>query len=324
MKICVFGAGAIGGHIAARLSRGGADVSVIARGTNLAAMQAHGLRIEAPDGAFTAAVTATDDPASIGPVDAVLITVKAPALPSVAGTIAPLLGPETTVVFVMNGIPWWYFDQHGGKLDGTRLVELDPDDAVRQAIGPARTIGGVVYSACTVIAPGVVEVATTGNRLVVGELDGAISARCEAIGVPLRAGGFGLEVSPDIRTAVWTKLMMNLASGPISVLTQQAPGRNLKEPAVERAVRAVYAEAEAVAAALGRPASLDVNRQVANSGSMVHKPSILQDLELGRPMEIATIMDAPLHLARLAGVATPTLDLLVALARIRAQGAGLA
>ncbi len=177
MKICVFGAGAIGGHLAARLAHGGADVSVVARGAHLAAIRANGLRLEAPDANFTVKVAATDDPATLGPQDAVLVTVKAPALGSVAASIAPLLGPDTPVVFVINGIPWWYFDQHGGALDGTPLDSLDPGGAVRAAIGPARAIGGVVYSACTVTAPGVIEVEHLRNRLVLGELDGTLSAR---------------------------------------------------------------------------------------------------------------------------------------------------
>jgi 2-dehydropantoate 2-reductase len=323
VKICVFGAGAIGGHLAARLARGGAEVSVVARGAHLAAIQARGLRVEAPDGAFQAAVSATSDPATLGPQDAVLITVKAPALASVAASIAPLLGPDTPVVFVMNGIPWWYFDQHGGALDGTRIDSLDPGDAVRRAIGPMRAIGGVVYSACTVTEPGVVLVEHDRNRLVLGELDGTISARAEAIAAPLRAGGFTMDVVADIRSAVWTKLIMNISSGPVAVLTQSAPRDNMTEPAVEMALRAVYAEGQAIAAALGRAPQVNVEAAIANSRKLAHKPSILQDLELGRPMEVATMFDAPLQLARLAGVATPTLDLLVALARLRARAAGL-
>jgi 2-dehydropantoate 2-reductase len=323
LRICVFGAGAIGGHLAARLARGGADVSVVARGAHLAAIQANGLRIEAPDGAFTVSVRATDDPASLGPQDAVLVTVKSPSLGSVAATIAPLLGPDTPVVFVINGIPWWYFDKHGGALDGTRLEPLDPGGAVRAAIGPDRAIGGVVYSACTVTAPGVVHVDHARNRLIVGELDRTISARAASIAAPLTAGGFTMEVSPDIRSVVWSKLMLNLAAGPISVLTSQAGSTNLQEAAVETAMRAIYAESEAVARALGCTPVFNAEASITGSRKSGHKPSILQDLELGRPMEVATIFDAPLALARLAGVATPTLDLVVALARIRAKAAGL-
>jgi 2-dehydropantoate 2-reductase len=323
VKICVFGAGAIGGHLAARLARGGADVSVVARGAHLAAIQAQGLRIEAPGETFTQRLTATSDPATLGPQDAVLVTVKAPALGSVAASIAPLLKPDTPVVFVINGIPWWYFDHHGGKLDGIRLEALDPGGAVRTAIGPKRTIGGVVYSACTVVAPGVVHVDHTHNRLVLGELDGTISARAQAIAAPLTAGGFLMEVTPDIRSAVWSKLMLNMAVGPIAVLTTQPGKISLLEPAVEKAVRNIYAEAEAIARGLGCSPVFNAEQALANSRQGVHTPSILQDLELGRPMEVATIFDAPLKLARLAGVETPTLDLIVALARLRAKAAGL-
>ena len=324
MKICVFGAGAIGGHLAARLARGGAEVSVVARGANLQAIGTNGLRIEAPDETFTQRVTATGDASSLGPQDAVLVTVKAPALSSVAASIAPLLKPDTPVVFVINGIPWWYFDRHGGALDGTRLDALDPGGAVRAAIGPERTIGGVVYSACTVVAPGVVQVEHARNRLILGELDGTVSARAEAIAAPLTAGGFTMEVTPDIRSAVWSKLMLNMAGGPIAVLTTQSGQTNLHEPAVEKAVREIYAEAEAIARALGCAPIFNIESSLAGSRKTSHRPSILQDLLLGRPMEVATIFDAPLALARLAGVATPTLDLIVALARLRAQAAGLA
>jgi len=323
MKVCVFGAGAIGGHLAARMARGGAEVSVIARGAQLAAIQARGLHIDAPDATFDAKVAATSDPATLGPQDAVLVTVKSPALPSVAAAIAPLLGPDTPVVFVMNGIPWWYFDQHGGAMDGTRIENLDPGDAVRTAIGPARAIGGVVYSACTVTEPGVIQVEHARNRLVMGEINDVASARIEAIASPLRAGGFTIEVPADIRTAVWTKLLMNMSSGPMAVLTQSPPRDNVADPAIERALRAVYAEGLAVARALGRDPVIDVDATLANSRKMGHKPSILQDLELGRPMEVATMFEAPLHLAQLAGVATPTLELLVAMARQRARAAGL-
>jgi len=323
LKVCVFGAGAIGGHLAARMARGGADVSVIARGPHLRAIQADGLRIEAPDGHFTAAVQATDDPGEIGPVDVVLVTVKSPALPSVAAAIAPLLGADTAVVFVMNGIPWWYFDQHGGPLEGTRLPRLDPDDAVRRTVGPQRAIGGVVYSACTVIAPGVIEVEHARNRLVLGEIDGRMSERAQAIAAALIAGGCGAEVTADIRSAVWSKLLLNLASGPIAVLTGAASDLSLTEPALEDTMRAIFREAEAVARALGRTVVADPDSTIRNLRKSTHKSSILQDLELRRPMEVATIYDAPLYLARLAGVATPTLDLLVALTRVRAKSAGL-
>ncbi|MCW3477315.1 ketopantoate reductase family protein [Limobrevibacterium gyesilva] len=323
MRVCVFGAGAIGGHLAARLATGGAEVSIIARGAHLAAVQRNGLLVRAPDREMHVRVAATDDPRTLGPQDAVLVTAKAPALPSVAAGIGPLLGPDTPVVFAMNGIPWWYFHAHGGALDGRTLPKLDPGDAVRRAIGTARSIGGVVYSACAVVEPGVVAVEHNRNRLVLGEPDGTLSARAEAIAAPLRAGGIRVDATDRIRDWIWSKLLMNLSSGPVAVLTQSAPKDVYAEPACIAAARAIYAEAGAVAAALGCTPQIDVEAQLGLSQSMTHKPSILQDLELGRPMEIDTIFDAPLELACMVGVPTPTLDLLVALAKVRARAAGL-
>jgi 2-dehydropantoate 2-reductase len=323
VKICVYGAGAIGGHLAARLARGGAEVSVVARGAHLAAIQANGLRVEASDGVFSHAVKASANPADLGVQDAVLVTTKTPALPDVAAGIGPLLGPDTPVVFIANGIPWWYFDRHGGALDGTRLEMLDPGDALRRAVGPARSLGGVVYSSCTVIRPGVIQIDNPGNRLIIGEIDGRISERAEAIATPLRIGGFTMTVSPDIRTDVWTKLFMNLAGSPLAVLTQAAPKSMLAEPEIEAIMRRLVAEGEAVAQALGRRCQIDAHALIDRLRPSAHFPSMLQDLQLGRPMEITTMFDATLHLARLAGAPTPTLDMIVALARVRAREAGL-
>jgi 2-dehydropantoate 2-reductase len=214
MRICVYGAGAIGGHIASRLVRGGAEVSIVARGAHLAAIRDNGLTVHGHDGTHHSRPAASDDPREIGPQDAVIVTVKGPALPSVAAGIAPLLGPDTPVAFVMNGIPWWYFDQHGGPHDGLRLPEADPGEALRSAIGTARTIGGVVYTAAEVVAPGVVHSEHGNIRVILGELDGRISDRASAIAAVMEAGGLPSPVSPDIRREVWMKLLGNLAGGP--------------------------------------------------------------------------------------------------------------
>jgi 2-dehydropantoate 2-reductase len=324
MRIAVYGAGAIGGHVAARLVRGGAEVSVVARGAQLAAIRARGIRVVAPDWDETVRVAAaSDDPAALGVQDAVLVTVKAPALPGVAAGIGPLLGPRTAVAFVMNGIPWWYFHGHGGAWEGRRLAQVDPGDAVWRAVGPERAVGGVVYSACTVLEPGVVSVANRRNRIVLGEPDGRMSDRIAAIAAPLRAGGFAVDETARIRDAVWAKLLGNLAMGPVCVLGGAAAKDVYGEPAVERAVRASFAEGMAVAASLGCAVEVDVDAQIAHGRAMAHRPSILQDLELGRPMEIDGIYGAALDLARLAGVATPELDRLVALVKVRAREAGL-
>ncbi len=323
MRICVYGAGAIGGHLATRFARGGASVSVVARGPHLAAIQRDGLTVHAVDGVHQVRVQASDDPASFGPQDAVVVTVKAPALPQVAAGIAPLLAAETAVAFVMNGIPWWYFHALPGPLEGRRLPRVDPDDALWRAVGPERSIGGVVYSASAVTAPGVIEVEQPRSRVIFGEPDGRVTERAEALAALLRAGGIIGEASPDIRTEIWNKLLSNLAGGTLAVLAGAAPRAVYAEPACREAALRVMAELAAIAEALGSGPDRDFERRAKNASGMDHKPSILQDLELGRPMEIDGMFDAPLALARMAGVEVPTLDLLVALAKVRARGAGL-
>ncbi len=323
MRICVFGAGAIGGHLAARLARGGAAVSVVARGAQLDAIRARGLRVQAPDGTLECRPAASDDPAALGPQDAVIVTTKAPALPGVAAAVAPLLGPDTAVAFVMNGIPWWYFDGAGGPLEGSRLPAVDPGDAVRRAVGVARTIGGVVYSSCTVVEPGVVHVENPANRVILGEPDGGSSPRAEAIAAHLRQGGLDATVVPDIRREVWAKLMGNLTSGPLAILSRSSMRDTYADPAVRLAAERIGAETAVIAAALGLDLGVDPAERIARGINSAHKPSILQDLELGRPMEVAALFDAPLAIARRLGVETPALDFAIALARRAATAAGL-
>ena len=323
MKVCVFGPGAIGGHLAARLAKGGAEVSVVARGPHLDAIRRDGLTVRTPQGPLHAKVTASDDPAALGAQDAVLVTVKAPALPSVAQRIAPLLKPETPVVFVMNGIPWWYFHAHGGPLDGTRLPRIDPGGALWNAIGPHRAVGGVVNAPSAVVEPGVVNVERESNYLILGEPDGSSSQRAEALARLMRDPHFDVKVTDDIRTAIWDKLISNLMAGPMCVLTQSGYRDFLMEPACMDAARRIVLETAAVAQALGCKPDLDHETRLARSSKLAHRASILQDLELGRPMEVDAIFAMPVELARLVNVPTPTLDLLVGLAKARARRAGL-
>jgi 2-dehydropantoate 2-reductase len=323
MKICIYGAGAIGGHLAARLCRAGAEVSVIARGAHLAAIQANGLTVRAIDGEHRAAVAASADPAELGKQDAVFVTVKAPALPAVAASIRPLLGPDTSVAFVMNGIPWWYFDHLPGPHQGRSLPRIDPDDALRRALGPGRALGGVVYSASAVTAPGVIEVEQPNSRVILGEPDGTVSDRVLTLSGLITKGGISGEATPVIRTEIWNKLISNLAGGALAVLTGSAPKGVYVEPAAEQAALRMMQEATSIAQALGADPTTDHQRRVGGQRAMDHKPSILQDLELGRPMEIDGMFDAPLALAHMAGVAVPTLELLVALCKLRARSAGL-
>ena len=322
MKVCVYGAGAIGGHLAGRLFKGGAEVSVVARGAHLAAMQRDGLVVHAADGEIRAPVIASADPAELGPQDVVIVAVKAPALASIAAGIGPLLGPQTSVVFAMNGIPWFYFHRDGGKLDGTRLPRIDPGDAMWNAVGPERAIAGIVYSACTVTAPGHIQVEGR-SRLVLGEPDGTLSPRAEALATVLTAGGIRMEVSARMRDEIWRKLLLNMASGPLCVLGQASLNDAHVDPETLAAGRAMLAEGLALAGAMGCEINLNADKVMAAHHGVKHKPSIVQDLELGRPMEIDALYVTPLELAHRLGVPMPVFELLVGLTKVRARSAGL-
>lgn len=322
MRICVFGAGSVGGYLAASLAQGGAEVSVVARGAHLAAIRAGGLRVEMPDGTITARLPASDQPIELGPHDAVIVTVKAPALPAVTATIAPLLRGDTPVAFLMNGIPWWYFYAHGGAHESCRLPRLDPDDALWRSVGPERAIGGIFWPACSTPAPGVVRLLSgAGRGSVFGEPDGRTTPRIEALAAAFRAAHLPVTIAPNIRELIWQKLAFNLSAGPMCVLTQAAVRATQEEPALVEASRRIVAEAEAIAAAMGYRLGIDIERVVATNRGLAHRPSILQDLEAGRPMEVDALYTVPLELARMAGVATPTLDLLAAMITAKARGA---
>jgi 2-dehydropantoate 2-reductase len=323
MKVCVFGAGAIGGHLAVRLARGGADVSVVARGAQLAAIQRNGLKVITSEGEIDAAVRASADPAELGKQDAVLVTVKAPALPTVAASIAPLLDRDTPVAFVMNGIPWFYFHAIGSGLEGQRLPKIDPGGALWRIVGPERAIAGVVYAASAVIRPGVIELENPNSRVVLGEIDGRISQRVQSIAAHINAGGMKAEVTPKVRDAIWNKLLSNLATGSLAVLTNATIRRLYQEEVCVATALRIMQEAAAIALAVGAKPDLDHEKRIAHGRSLDHKPSILQDLELSRPMEIDGIFDAPLEMARAAGVRAPTLEMVVGLMKVRAREAGL-
>jgi len=318
VRICVYGAGAIGGHLAGRLAKGGAAVSVVARGPQLAAIRARGLVVRAADGLIEAPVRAAEDPAELGPQDAVVVCTKVPALPSVAAAIAPLLGPETPVAFVTNGIPWWYFAE-----TGERVPEVDPAGVIWDAIGPARAIGGVIYSACSVAEPGVIQVTSKGNKLILGEPDGTRSDRAVALAAAFKAGGLATSVSEKIRIEVWAKLLNNLANGPLCILSRRHIQDTFRDQAVRDAAVAVVREAMGLAAAMGQPVPGTPEERITLSIDLPHKPSILQDLEAGRPMEVDALFQVPLRLARERGVPVPMLALTVALASQAAEAAGL-
>lgn len=324
MKACIYGAGAIGGHLAARLARGGSDVSLVARGPQLAALRSKGLYAHTPEGVLHARPAVSADPAELGPQDVVIVTVKAPALPSVAAGIAPLLRPETAVVFAMNGVPWWYFDHHGGALEGHPLPTLDPGGAIRSTVGVDRASTGVVYSSCTVVEPGVVSVADSRHRIVLGTPDGSAPEMLARVAEALQAGGMNAPISREIRREIWMKLAINMSSGPLCMLSGLSCAETFRSDAVVAAAIRMTEEAMAIAeATLGGPLDIDMAARIASAKGMHHKPSILQDMEFGRPVEVDALFRVPLALARLFKVSTPTLDLIVDLASQAARARGL-
>ena len=322
MKVCIFGAGAIGGYVAAELALAGQDVTVIARGPHLAAIRERGLTLLIGDQRKVAHVAATSDPAEAGPQDCVIVTLKAHSLPPVAHQLAPLFGPETSVVTAMNGVPWWYFERLPGPWEGHRIRSVDPDGRIAAAITPERIIGCVVYPACEVVEPGVVR-HVEGNRFQLGEIDGSRTPRIQALSQAMGAAGLKAPVRPRIRDDIWLKLWGNAGFNPISALT----GGTLEEIAGDAAtrpiVRALMVEVEAVAQALGARLAVDVDTRIQWARDVgAHKTSMLQDLERGRPMEIDPLVTAVQEMARLVGVATPTLDVVLGLVQQRARTAG--
>jgi len=325
MRICVFGAGAIGGNFAARLADAGNEVSVVARGPHLEAIKAKGLTLIAGDRKIVATVQASDRPADLGTQDVVISTLKATGLDALASSIGPLLGPETGVVFAQNGIPWWY----GHGLGASRppapdLSRLDPGGALARAVGYERTLGGAITSPNHVVEPGtVINEQPDRNTLWVGEIDDRQTPRVEALRKTLIAAGIGSPSTHDIRYDIWHKLMANLTGSSIALILGQ-PSTIQKTPIVNQIARRAHAEALAVAAAHG--VVLDDSPEVRYGPKRVyfdHRPSILQDYDLGRPMEIEAIIRAPVAFARSAGVPTATLDVIEAFAVSMATSKGL-
>jgi 2-dehydropantoate 2-reductase len=323
VKLCVFGAGAIGGLMAAKLAaKGDVEVTVIARGPHLAAMQAKGLTLRS-DGAETVIpVRAVASAAEAGPQDYVLVTLKAHSLPSAAEQMQPLLGPETAIVSAVNGIPWWYFHQLPGPWQGRVVESVDPGGVVSRLLPPERAIGCIVYPAAEVPEPGVIE-HTYGDRFTLGEPDGSRTPRIAALSEALIAAGFKAPVRPKIRDEMWVKLWGNMAFNPISALTTATLDVLIADDGQRGVARAMMLEGQAVAEALGVRVALDVDKRIAGGAEVgAHKTSMLQDLERGRPMEIEALLGVVVELAELVGVAVPTCRTVLALVRARARAAG--
>ncbi len=322
MKICVFGAGAVGGHFAAQLAAAGHEVSVVARGAHLAAIREHGMVLLKGERRIVGKVRATDRPATLGPVDAVLVTLKATGLGALAEGVRTLLGPDTAVVFAQNGIPWWYAQGLGaGRPAAPDLSALDPGGALARAV-PARHIaGGVIYSANEVVAPGTVRSdAPQRNMLILGEADDRPSPRLAALSAALEAADVRAPVETDIRRSIWAKLRINLASSSLGVLTGETVRDTMADPAIAALRERVQAEAKAVAAAHGVALEGAPLPPAHVPGGPAHKTSMLQDYELGRPMEVDAILMAPLWFARQAGMSVPNLEAVVSIAAHKARG----
>jgi 2-dehydropantoate 2-reductase len=323
MKLCVFGAGAIGGLMAARLAaKGDVEVSVIARGPHLAAMQAKGLTLRSEGSEITVPVRAVASAEEAGPQDYVVVTLKAHSLPGAAAQMQPLLGPETAVVSAVNGIPWWYFHRLAGPHEGRRVDSVDPGGAVSALLPPARAIGCIVYPAAEVPEPGVIE-HTYGDRFTLGEPSGERTARIGALSEALIAAGLKAPVRPKIRDELWVKLWGNMAFNPISALTGVTLDVLIADDGQRGVARAMMLEGQAVAEALGVRFAIDVDKRIAGGAEVgAHKTSMLQDLERGRPMEIDALLGAVVELAELVGVAVPTCRTVLALVRARGRAAG--
>jgi 2-dehydropantoate 2-reductase len=320
MKIAIFGAGAIGGYMGAKLALAGADVTLIARGPHFAAMQRDGLKlIEAGSEVVTHPKLAGDS-RDAGPQDYVILAVKAHSVSPALDAIVPLLGPETAVVTAQNGVPWWYFYGLEGWQD-RHLESVDPGGRIWDTIGPQRVIGCVVYPAAEIESPGVIR-HIDDNRFSLGEPDNSRSDRASALAQALIGAGLRAPLRRNIRSEIWVKLWGNVAFNPLSALTRGTLAQILTEPATREFARKIMLEVEGIAGAFGEKMAVDVDARLNGAAEVgEHKTSMLQDLELGRPMEVNAIVSAVVELARITSVETPNLDALDGMIRLLARNA---
>ena len=321
MKIAVVGAGAIGGYLGAKLSMAGEDVTFIARNRNLQAINANGFKLILEDGtqAHAPNARAVQHPADAGPQDAVLLTVKAHQVADLLPDLRGLFGPQTMVVTMINGVPWWYFQRLGGAWDGQVLESVDPGGRIAAQIESERIIGSVVYPASELVEPGVVRV-IEGNRFTLGELDGSRSERIEALSQAMIRAGFKSPVSKDIRGEIWVKLWGNLSFNPISALTHATLEEICTFAPTRQLAAAMMTEAQAIGEKLGVEFKVSLDKRIAGAQAVgAHKTSMLQDVEHGRAIELAALVGAVIELGRITGVPTPTIDAVHALASLLAR-----
>jgi len=323
MKICIYGAGAIGGYLGVELALAGVDVTLIARGPHLEAMQKNGLKLFIGDEEKVAHPRCTENPSEAGPQDYVIVTLKAPSALAVAGKMEALLGPDTAVVTASNGIPWWYFYNLEGPLLDYQLKSIDPDGKQWDLIGPERAIGCVVYPACEISEPGVVR-HLSGDRFVLGEPGGEKTGRVQDLSEALINAGFKAPVRPQIRNEIWVKLWGNLCFNPITALTHATLDVVASDPGTRQLAREMMLEAQAIGEKLGVRFGIDVEGRIDGAAAVgAHKTSMLQDLERGRSMEIDALVTVVQEMGQLTEVPTPKIDIVLALIQQRARAAGL-
>ena len=324
-RICIFGAGAIGGYVGAALHDSGAEVSLVARGPHLEAIRADGLGLE-KDGKVTRySLPASDRPADLGPQDYVILAIKAHTIPMILDDLMPLLDPETAVVPAVNGLPWWYFHraQTGTALDEKPLQAVDPGGRVWNEIGPQRAIGCVVYPACEIAAPGLVK-HLDGDRFTLGEPSMEQSERVKTLSSLMIAGGLKAPQKPRIRDEIWVKLWGNCSFNPVSALTGATLDAIGNDPESRALVHAIMTEVKSVGEAIGVRFSVPIEKRIDGAAAIVgHKPSTRQDIEAGRPLEIDPLVTAVLELAEGLGIETPALAHVTALLKLQAETLGL-
>jgi len=317
MKICVYGAGAIGGYMGAQLARAGADVSFVARGAHLAAMQANGVKLRIDGEEHTVKVRCTNNAAELGPQDYVIVALKAHSIPGVVDLIPPLLGPETAIVTAVNGLPYWYFYKHGGELEGTKLQSVDPGGRQWDVFGPERAIGCVLLPAAEIAEPGVIE-HHYGKKFPIGEPSGEITPRLQALHDMMAKADMEAPMRDNIRDEIWLKLWGNLCFNPISALTGATLDVLTSDPGTRALSKAMMLEAKAIGDRIGVNFRVDVERRINGAGAVgAHKTSMLMDCEAGRPMEIDPLMTVVQEIGRLVHVETPMLDAVLALIKLR-------
>ena len=322
-KVAIVGAGAIGGWMGMHLARAGAQLSVLARGDTLTALQRNGLQLHQGGELHHMPVKASNDAAELGVQDLVVISVKAPALASVAQQIGPLIGQDTVVLTAMNGVPWWFLQGFGGPVQGQSLGTVDPQGTIARAIPAQHVIGGVVHASCSVDAPGVIR-HHFGDGLIVGEPSGANTPRVQALHALLQKAGFNATLSPQIQKDIWFKLWGNMTVNPISALTGATSDRLLDDALVRGFMSRVMLEARAIGECIGIPIAQEPEDRHAITRKLgAFKTSMLQDVEAGRPVELDALVSAVRELGQMTGVATPFTDALLGLSRLHARGLGL-